>query len=215
MRRLGLLLILATACEAECKAGEVTVNGEKVHEDASVPRSLVLNAAYGAKHGLDIPLEARVEVPRGDSPVVLEGEAAGGAWIRFDYPDQSGDKIAERVSIAGLHVDPGPEAERLAALEQLIMTQVFPQAAGPGGKYHGSRPATVDGKRGVMVIGETTMEGEAVMLGVVGVLLPEQKDGLMVVGQSVVGKGPIGTPDAVGSTGALHDVLQSLRFGPG
>lgn len=194
-----------------CGSSSGDPSGEQA--GARKAKSFAIGPDWGKQHGADVPVRLRVEVPDDPSVKAIAGTGDDEDWMRFEFRQEGA--LAETIAVRGLEVETGEAQARMAALEKQLMEQVLPKVSGPGLQFHGTRPATVDGKNGVVVVGEfPDASGSQRFVGIVAVLLPEHPHGVLVVGHSVAGKGPVTSAQDVATKGALFDFMRSLKLSP-
>lgn len=207
---LALVIAFAGCGECDVSVGEVTVGGQKVHEDLSVPRSFSLDSSYARKHGYDLPATVRFESPRGQLEEHTPPKEEG-IFLRLNYFDEAG-RASEDFLITSFRAAAAP-AERMAAVEAVVRNDALPVAMSGGGEVIGTRELQISGMPAIAGAGKIEDDQlGTVFTGVFAIPLPDSERGIAIVSHHIAGRSSVKTPDDIGKKGVLATVLESMKI---
>lgn len=209
---LTFLMTSAGCGECDVSVGEVTVGGQKVHEDLGVPKSFNLDSHYARKHGYDIPAKVRFDSPRGQheehNPPKEEG-----IFIRLNYFDEAG-RASEDFLITSFRVASGP-SDDMTAVEAAVRHEAMPAAMSGEGEIIGTKELKLSGMPTIAGAGKVEDEElGTVFIAVFAIPVPGSERGIAIVSHHVAGRSPVKTPEDIGKKGVLVPVLDSIKVEP-
>jgi hypothetical protein len=220
-RRIGAALALAIgAVGPGCAGGGSGCAGVTYHE-AAVPlpgsvatRAVSLDAAYAARHGLELPTAVAFDLPV-EGTRLIEPPDIGGAWVRIEATDPGEDDVGERIDLVGLDVPMGAEAARLESLRAEVHGRLLPSLleGRPKPLDIGTRELTLGRHRAVAAMGRyTDSDRGLVYVSVIGVFDPRFPRGVAALSTYFPDVSAVKTSGNIGRHGVTATVLGTVRW---